>query len=248
MTEEAVVPGNAGRDENEGRRTRVQEAFQKASTSEDFLQEESKPEPDLTSRWEIRFGCTLALIAAVLACNDLGAGKYGGDELQLANEKTSAYMWYQSKGIKELLATGQADLIASLLTSGAITESARANLETREKTLRVDTTRYAKEKKEILLGSKTVGQEGWAQDVNGEMGKVIGAEEYATGMEILGKAGDRFDLATLFLQLSLVLGAIGIIIRDPRTKSLFYAVMLTLGVVGAVFSALAYRAAFSFVL
>jgi hypothetical protein len=64
-------------------------------------------------------------------------------------------------------------------------------------------------------------------------------------MEVLGRAGDRFDLATLFLQLSLVLGAIGIILREPSGKKAFLTLMLCLGVVGIGFSAAAYRIAWT---
>jgi len=33
------------------------------------------------------------------------------------------------------------------------------------------------EKTEILLGSKQVGQANWAQDLDGEMGKIVGVKE-----------------------------------------------------------------------
>ncbi len=50
-----------------------------------------------------------------------------------------------------------------------------------------------------------------------------------------GLAGDRFDLGTLFLQLSLVLGAIGIIVTQEKLKRAFLAMMLTCGVSGTGF-------------
>src|SRR3954463_16082186 len=78
--------------------------------------EETSPE----AYWELRFGLTLAIFAAALAINDLGAGKFGDDEIKETNEKASSYMWYQSKGIKESLAEGQRDLIRTLLQAGAI--------------------------------------------------------------------------------------------------------------------------------
>lgn len=195
------------------------------------------------SPWEMRFGFTLAVLAALLAVNDLGGGKFGGDELQFANEKTSAYMWYQSKGIKETLAEGQRDLMTALLDGGAVAPAARAGIVARRDALAGDVTRYGREKKEILLGSKAVGPKGYAQDVGGEMGKVIGAKDYERAIEGLGTAGDRFDFANLFLQLSLVMGAIGIILRQERLKLGFYLGTLALGIVGLIVSVLAFRLA-----
>ena len=81
-------------------------------------------------KWEMRFGITLAIFAAALAINDLGAGKFGDDEIKEVNEKSNSYMWYQSKGIKETLAEGQRDLIQTLLQAGAIAVDKEAQLQT----------------------------------------------------------------------------------------------------------------------
>jgi hypothetical protein len=204
---------------------------------------EANDAPTSSSPWDLRFGGTLAVLAAFLAVNDLGGGKYGGDELQWANEKNGAYNWYQSKGIKETLAEGQRDLLKVLLEGGVISESARPSLEKRAQELNADANRYGKEKKEILLGSKAVGQENWAQDIDGKLGMVVGANDYENAIETLGHAGDRFDLANLFLQLSLVLGAIGIIMSQASLKKFFFAGMVLLGLMGTVFSALAFCSA-----
>jgi hypothetical protein len=194
-------------------------------------------------RYEILFGITLAIFAAILAINDLGGGKFGDDELQLSNEKTSAYLWYQSKGIKESLAEGQRDLIKTLLAGQAIDSAHQDSLETLQTDLDRRISRYKDEKKEILLGSKAVGQEKWVQDVEGVLGKVVGAKEIEVKLEQLGKAGDAFDLANLFLQLSLVLGAIGILMMGQRIKMTFYGLMILSGVTGSVASFLAFTKA-----
>lgn len=194
-------------------------------------------------RYEILFGLTLAIFAAILAINDLGGGKFGDDELQLSNEKTSAYLWYQSKGIKESLAEGQRDLIKTLLAGRAIDSAHEDSLVTLQTDLDRRISRYKDEKKEILLGSKAVGQEKWVQDVEGVLGKVVGAKEIEVKLEQLGKAGDVFDLANLFLQLSLVLGAIGILMMGQRIKMTFYGLMVLSGVTGSVASFLAFSKA-----
>ena len=196
-------------------------------------------------RWEVRFGCSLAVLAAALAVNDLGGGKFGSDELAFSNEKTSTYMWYQSKGLKESLAEGQRDFLGALLAGSGLEPSLRGDLQTRREQVLKDVERYGREKREILLGSKAVGESGWAQDMDGELGKVIGAQDYERAIEGLGAAGDRFDLANLFLQLSLVAGAIGILLSEDTLKRFFFFGMLSLGAAGLVFSALAYRLALS---
>jgi Domain of unknown function (DUF4337) len=193
-----------------------------------------------TKRYEVSFGLALSVFAAVLALNELAGGKYGDDELRLASERTSAYLWYQSKGIKESLAEGQRDLLKALITGGAIRAEQAAGVESRVHEIETDLARYRKEKKEILLGSSKVGRENWAQDVEGKLGQVTGVKELETQLEVLGAAGDRFDLATLFLQICLVLGAVGLIVSQPRIKRIFLGAMVAMGGVGLVCSALGY--------
>ena len=192
------------------------------------------------TRFEIRFGVTLAVFAAFLALNDLLAGRFGDDELQLSNEKTSSYLWYQSKGIKESLAEGQKDLVDAMLIGGAIKPEAVTSLQKMGQELEGLMSRYKKEKKEILIGSKNIPPESWSQEVDGKLGNVVGAQEIESKLEILGLAGDRFDIATLFLQLSLVLGAIGLIMKSVKIRQAIF--MLTVGVgtlgIGALLAAL----------
>lgn len=195
--------------------------------------------------WDVIFGCTLSLFAAVLAINDLGAGKYGDDEIQLTSEKSAVYQWYSSKGIKESLVEGQRDLLKTLMAGGAISGAQNDNMQKMSADLEQQIKRYKKEKKEILLGSEAVGKDNWVQDIDGVLGKVTGAKEIESKLVKLGAAGERFDLATLFLQISIVMGAIGIIVKKDRVKTVFLGVMSLLGVAGTVVSVLAFRIALS---
>lgn len=77
---------------------------------------EEKPKKE----FEIIAAITLAIFAAVLAVTDLGAGKYGDDEIIGANAKANVYAWYQSKSVKQSLVEGQRDMIKTLLVSGSI--------------------------------------------------------------------------------------------------------------------------------
>jgi hypothetical protein len=195
---------------------------------------------DGKKRFETWCGVVIALFAAVLAVADLGAGKYGDDELIAHNEKGGAYLWYQSKGIKETLVEGQRDTLSALVDADSIKPEQLPAIQKMIASLDADATRYGKEKKEILLGSKAVGKENWVQDVGGEMGKVIGAQEWQTKADVLNDVGDIFDYATLFLQLCLVLGAMSLILQDAKLGRVFFITMVVLGAIGTGFAVVAF--------
>lgn len=193
--------------------------------------------------FETLCGMTLAILAAVLAVNDLGAGKFGDDEILAHNDKNGAYLWYQAKGIKETQIEGQKLAIETMMTGGLVDASREESAKQLVQALDKKLARYKKEKNEILLGSEAVGREHWAQEVDGEMGKVIGATVLEAAAQQLGRAGDVFDYATLFLQLCLVMGAIAIVVRQRRLKWMFYSVMVCLGGIGTICSVVAYSVA-----
>lgn len=194
-------------------------------------------------KYELIFGFVISLFAAVLALNELAAGKYGDDELQLNSEKTSAYLWYQSKGIKSTLVEGQRDLLRALVEGGAVGGDKVSTMQKQAAILDQKVARYEKEKDEILRGSAAVGKDNWRQEVDGELGKVTGVKPIETKLDQLGKAGDKFDLATLFLQLGLVLGAIGILMSQERMKRVFLGGLFGMGIAGTICSSLALRLA-----
>ena len=191
-------------------------------------------------RFEILCGVTLALLAAVLAITDLGAGKYGDDELIAHNEKASAYLWYQAKSIKETLVEGQRDTLQALVVAGAVRPEQLPAVEGLIRKLDQGAARYDKEKKEILLGSAQVGRAGWAQEVDGELGRLTGAQEWEQQAVGLGAAGDVFDLATFFLQVCLVIGAISLVVQHEKLRRTLYGLMVALGLTGTVCAVLAF--------
>jgi hypothetical protein len=185
-------------------------------------------------------GVILAFLAAVLAITDLASGRFEGNQSHAESEKTNAYSWYESKSIKQTLVEGQRDLLSTLLNSGEIQPGSRAAMSTMLTELDAKAIKYEKEKNEILLGSSVVGQENWAQDVNGELGKIVGAEEWKAQEEALDNAGDIFDMSGLFLQLSLVLGAIALVFQHDFAKRLFFGGMVLLGATGLIVSIYAF--------
>ena len=194
---------------------------------------------------EIIIGLLLAIFAAVLAINDLGAGRYGDDEKIAHNKHTEMYNWYQSKSIKQSLLKGQIELMKTLEQAEAIKPELKEALAGNVAKMQKKIDAYDREMREIQQGSKAVGQEGWAQDVKGEMGKIVGAEEYKAIYEKLNDAGDVYDLATLFLQLCLVCGAISLILQGAAARKAFVTVMVVLGLIGAWYCWQAYTICFS---
>lgn len=190
--------------------------------------------------FEIRCGVVIAIFAALMAMSDLIAGKYGDDEIIGTNDKAAAYNWYQSKSIKETLVEGEKSLLESLKEAGAITPPAIKGIDNHIANLKQRIIRYKKEKNEILKGSQAVGQDNWAQDVNGELGKVIGTEEMEARLAILSQAGDRFDMASLFFQICLVLGALSLILKEVKLQYLFFTGMCLLGIFGTGISVWAF--------
>lgn len=190
--------------------------------------------------FEIRCGVVIAVFAAIMAVSDLVAGKYGDDEIIGTNEKAAAYMWYQSKSVKETLVEGEKSLLESLKKAGAIKPSAEQAIDSHLVSLQKRILRYKKEKNEILRGSQTVGPENWVQDLNGELGKIVGAQEMESQLAMLSTAGDRFDMSSLFFQLCLVLGAMSLILKKQSLQNLFFAGMCLLGCIGSGISLWAY--------
>lgn len=195
------------------------------------------------NHFEMKCGVLIAVFAAIMAVSDMFAGKYGDDEIKYINEKSSAYMWYQAKSIRETVTEGQRNLLETLITGQLIKGDTEALLKAHTATIDKDIARYKKEKKEILVGSAKVGKENWAQDIGGELGKVIGALEYQEKIEILGDAGDQFDLSSLFFQMCLVMGAISLVIKKEKLQTIFFYVMVTLGLAGTGFAAAALKIA-----
>ena len=186
------------------------------------------------NKFELLTGLLIAVFAAVLALTDLAGGKFGDDQLVAQSEKTSAFMWYQSKSIKQTLQEGQRDLMKTLVESGSVVAGQAEALGRQIAELDKNVERYEKEKNEILKGSAGVGRENWTQKVNGELGQVIGADEWGAQAEKLDEAGNFFDVGTLFLQMCLVLGAISLIIRQAGARRIFFALMIVLGLFGTL--------------
>jgi len=196
-------------------------------------------------RFEVMCGVTIAVFAALLAITDIGARHFSDDELIANNEKATAYQWYQAKTVRETIVESEGDTINLLIEAGVVPPEKLAAVEDLSAHASVEAARYAREKNEILLGSQAVGEENWAQDFNGEMGAIVGAAEWDHKARQLGAAGGKFDLATLLLQLSVVLGPISLVSSIPIMRRSFFRATVLVGLVGVIGSAQAFAVAFS---
>ena len=187
-----------------------------------------------SNRFEMLCGIVLSIFASILAATQIGDGHYSSEELKAINEKSQAFQWHQSKGIKQSLVEGQMGLMETLLKSGSIATKDTATFSKNILKLKKKVERYEREKNEILNGSAKVGKENWVQDVNGEMGKVIGAKEWEKTAEKYNEIGDKFEMASLFLQLCIVMGGVSLVIQTANTKRIFFGLMVLLGSIGAI--------------
>ena len=213
-----------------------------------MTQDNTPPEESIerkTRRLDLIAGVVLSLFAACMAINDLGAGKYGDDEMIAHNKQAAMYSWYQSKSLKQSIVEGQRDLIVALVASNTIEQTKVSAMDTFSNKLTLEINRYKKEKNEILNGSQAVGQKNWIQEIDGKLGKVKGAEEWDKEAATLGEAGDVFDRATLFLQICLVFGAISIVLQHYSGKRTFLTFMIVCGIIGTIISTIAYSITFS---
>lgn len=194
---------------------------------------------------ELFIGVVIAVFAAVLAINDLGAGRYGDDEMIAHNNQTKMYNWYQAKSIKETLYEGQLDLLSTLEKTNSIKEEHKNVVDSFKIKKAKQIERYEQEKEEILNGSSNVAKEKWVlkDEKTGEKGTTIGAKEWEKEADKLGGAGDMYDLSSLFLQICIVFGAISLVIQKTSTRKVFFLLMIGMGIVGTYFMIHAYTIA-----
>ncbi len=198
------------------------------------------------NKYEILCSVFLSIFAAILAVNNLLANKFGEDEIIAQNQSANAYQWYNSKSIKKTILENQRSLLSILLRSGTISSENSKLFEQQIALFDKKISRYDKEKKEILLGSKQVGKENWAQKIDGELGKIIGAKEWTKKAEALNQQGDYHDISTLLLQISLVICAIILVLHTDKIKSILFLVMLVFGGMGTSSFLYALSSAFTF--
>ena len=184
---------------------------------------------------EIIIGLLMAIFAAVLGIAEIADKKAEAGYIVSNNEKAAAFQWYQSKSIKQNIASGQADLLKALAAAGTIKADKADAVKDIVQKLEGNVQRYEKEKNEIL--GMTEGGE--AKHVEGE-GKVKSAAYWEARAHTLHSTVNTFGLASLLLQLCLVLGAMCLMIHEAHIRKALLAFFICCGLTGVVCTALAY--------
>ncbi|MGF1559404.1 MAG: DUF4337 domain-containing protein [Flavobacteriaceae bacterium] len=194
-----------------------------------------------SERAEAIGGVLIAFFAALMAISQMVNGELE-EEMMIAHNKVVNYSsWYQSKSIKESLKESELDYLETLLNSGIITEENRTGIDSKIERTKTKIAKYGAEKTEILLGSANIAKEDWAQNLDGEMGKIVGVKEWEILADEYDLATKKFDLGMLFFQISIVLGAVCIIIYDnPKLQKAFISLMIVFGIIGIFMSVYGY--------
>ena len=194
--------------------------------------------PRTLERTETIGGILIAVFAALLAIAELVNNNLE-EEMMISHSQFVNYSnWYQSKSIKQSLKESELDYLNALTETGIIPEDKIKNINAKIAQTKGMELKYEAEKTEILVGSSNVPREQWAQDLDGEMGKIIGINEWEKLTQDYETATKKFDLGKLMFQICIVLGAVCIIIRDnKKLQKNFIILMLAFGAIGILISA-----------
>lgn len=139
----------------------------------------------------------------------------------------------------------EVQLLQGLLDAGAVTPEGQSALTQQLARAEQSAKRDDMEKREILLGSAAVGPSQQVLEVDGKKGQIIGTQPWEQQLKTLGLAGDKFDLATLWLQIALVFDAISLILTSEKLKTSFYYSLVIGSLIGTGFGIQAFQIALS---
>ena len=194
-----------------------------------------------SGRAEAISGVLIALFASLMAISQMVNGELE-EEMMIAHNNVVSYSnWYQSKSIKESLKESELDYLTALISSGIVTDEKVQVIEDKIASVQKNIDKYNAEKTEILNGSAFVGKENWTQDIEGEMGVIIGVKEWQQLAATYDYATKKFDYGMLFFQICIVLGAVCIIIYDnPILQKSLIVLMIIFGITGTFLSIYGY--------
>ncbi len=194
-----------------------------------------------SERAEAVGGVLIAFFAALMAIAQMVNGELE-EEMMIAHNKVVNYSsWYQSKSIKQSLKESELDYLQALLHTDIVLENKQEHLLIKIEDTKSKVEKYRAEKKEILIGSANIPKEKWIQDLDGEIGAIVGIKEWEQLAVDYDLATKKFDLGMLFFQISIVLGAVCIIIYDnPKLQKTFITLMILFGIVGSILSIYGY--------
>lgn len=186
-------------------------------------------------------GVLIAFFAALMAISQMVNGELE-EEMMIAHNKVVNYSnWYQSKSIKKSLKESELTYLEVLMKAGVVPEENHQIINSKIEETIQKIKKYDAEKTEIHLGSANISKENWIQDLNGEMGVLIGVKEWEVLADEYDKATKKFDIGMLFFQISIVLGAVCIIIyNNAKLQRMFIKLMVIFGTIGLIMSIYGY--------
>ncbi|MDO6820521.1 DUF4337 family protein [Zobellia sp. 1_MG-2023] len=185
------------------------------------------------SKIENRGGVIIIILVALLAVMKVINSKLE-EKIARANYKHVSYSsWYNAKSIKQILKENQRDYLESLRGTGLVADDKLEQLDFRIELTDDLIRKYEEEKTEILLGSDNIPREAWSQDLDGEMGKIVGLRAWEeiglTNRSLVA----QIDIGILFLQISILFGVLGLIINENRRlQEVFTGFMIGVGFIG----------------
>ncbi len=212
-----------------------------------MIELESDPGSDSAPRGsEMKIAYFIAIFAAILSFINIGANNFRDREIVSVNKKMTDYSLYHNKVLKETLVQGERDLLEDLVRAGAIIPKDTSIIHERLRKFdrELDTIRY--QQAEIMYGSKAQEPASWSMpDLSNKLGNIKGLVLWEHEVEVLDVAGDKFDLSCLLLELSLVLGAMGFLVKMAEARNLFRWLMIIFGTIGIGFGMVGYYQALS---
>lgn len=206
-----------------------------------FELEGSLGDDSAAQRTEMRIAYLIAFFAATLSIIEIGANNYRDREIVSVNKKMTEYSLYHSKILNETLVRGERDLLEDLVRAGAIVPKDTLIIHERLGAFDKELELIRRQQQELMSGSASVEAARWAMpDINNQLGRIKGLRQWEYEVAGLDMAGDKFDLACLLLELSLVMGAMGFIVRIPQGRNLFRWLMAAFGTTGIGFGMIAY--------
>jgi hypothetical protein len=195
---------------------------------------------------EMRTAYFIAFFAAALSFIDIGANNYRDKEIVGVNKKMTEYSLYHSKVLKETLIQAERDLLYDLMRAGAIVANDTSIIHERLRKFDKSLQLIKSQQTELMNGSVPDSPTKWSMpNIKNELGKIKGLQIWEYEGERLDLAGDKFDLASLLLELGLVMGAMGFIVHFHQAKNFFRWLMIAFGTLGIGFGVLGYYYAIS---
>lgn len=186
----------------------------------------------------------IVLFASLMAATELISNNLEEQMIISHNQQVNYANWYQAKSIKQNLKESELDYLNAMMESGMVSQNKTQAFKDRIAQTRNSVLKYEAEKTEILIGSSNIPREYWAQDLDGEMGKIIGVNQWEKLTRQYDTAAHKYDLGKLLFQICIVLSAVCIVIRNNENiQKNFIGLTLIFGILGIIMSVYGYTIA-----